>query len=71
MEKLIITAIAFLLFIPLASAQSNVEEVEFFQSIFGSEKKAIMADVPNLEVFFLSAIRVSILEDILLIGELN
>lgn len=39
-----------LLIIPVAvSAQSNQEEVDYIQSIFGMEKKAIIADFVNLD----------------------
>jgi len=33
----------------LASAQSNKEEVDYFQSIFGMGKKALVSDFMNLE----------------------
>ena len=39
-----------LLVLPIAiSAQSNVEEVDYIQSIFGMEKKAIVADFINMD----------------------
>jgi len=49
MKKVLLIAAAIVMFIPFVSGQSNVEEVEFFQSIFGSEKKAIVAEFINLE----------------------
>ncbi|NCA85394.1 MAG: hypothetical protein EOM83_07445 [Clostridia bacterium] len=40
---------AFLSVAFFANAQSNNEEVDFYQSIFGMEKKAVVADFLNLE----------------------
>jgi hypothetical protein len=49
MRKLFVVAAALFMFIPFVSGQSNVEEIEYFQAIFGSEKKAIVAAFVNLE----------------------
>lgn len=49
MKKLILAAFSFLLFIPLAQGQSNAEEVEYFQSLFGGEKKYIVSSFIQLE----------------------
>jgi hypothetical protein len=52
MKKSIFTvlgALVLVLFLaPSAKAQSNNEEIDFFQSIFGMEKKAIVADFLKL-----------------------
>ena len=55
-----------LLVIPISmSAQSNVEEVDYIQSIFGMEKKAIVADfikldddnpAPRISIFFIKVL---------------
>lgn len=49
MKKLFFIAIAMLMIAPMAKSQSNAEEVDFFQSIFGSEKKAMVASVIKLD----------------------
>ena len=49
MKKLFFIALAMLMIAPMAKAQSNAEEVDFFQSIFGSEKKALVAKFINLD----------------------
>jgi hypothetical protein len=49
MKKILIAAIALFLFLPIVSAQTNTEEIDFFQSIFGEEKKAIVASFVELE----------------------
>lgn len=48
MKKLLLI-FAVVLFAGLARAQSNKEEVDMIQSIFGMEKKALVADFMNLE----------------------
>ncbi len=48
MKKLFFIIVAMLMIVPMAKSQSNVEEVDFFQSIFGSEKKEMVASVINL-----------------------
>jgi hypothetical protein len=48
MKKLTLILTA-LLFIAVANAQSNKEEVDFIQSIFGMEKKALVADFMQLD----------------------
>ena len=49
MKKLFFIAIAALMMAPMAKSQSNAEEVDFFQSIFGSEKKAMVSSFINLD----------------------
>jgi len=49
MKKLLFLALAALMIAPMAKSQSNAEEVEFFQSIFGSEKKAMVASFISLD----------------------
>ena len=49
MKKLFFIALAMLMIAPMAKAQSNAEEVDFFQSIFGSEKKAMVAAFIQLD----------------------
>jgi hypothetical protein len=41
-------------FVQTTNAQSNKEETEFMQSIFGMEKKAIVAEFLKLKVVILS-----------------
>ncbi len=48
MKKLLFIFIA-LVFAGIANAQSNKEEVDFMQSIFGMEKKALVADFMNVD----------------------
>lgn len=49
MKKLLFIIAAMLMIAPMAKSQSNAEEIDFFQSIFGSEKKAMVASFINLE----------------------
>ena len=49
MKKLFFIAIAALMMAPMAKSQSNAEEVDFFQSIFGSEKKAMVSSFISLD----------------------
>ena len=49
MKKLFFIAIAALMIAPMAKSQSNAEEVDFFQSIFGSEKKAMVSSFITLD----------------------
>jgi hypothetical protein len=49
MKRLLALTASVLLLAPLASGQSNKEEIEYFQAIFGSEKKAIVASFIELE----------------------
>jgi rubrerythrin len=49
MKKLFFIAITVLMIAPMAKSQSNAEEVDFFQSIFGSEKKAMVSTFINLD----------------------
>ena len=49
MRKLFFVAAALFMFIPFVSGQSNAEEVEYFQAIFGSEKKSVVAAFVKLE----------------------
>ena len=49
MKKLIKSIAIFVLAIQLGQAQSNVEEVDFIQSIIGGEKKEIVGDFIQLE----------------------
>jgi hypothetical protein len=48
MKKLILI-FAVVLFAGIAKAQSNKEEIDLIQSVFGMEKKALVADFMNLE----------------------
>lgn len=49
MKKVLFIVAAMLMIAPMAKSQSNAEEVDFFQSIFGSEKKAMVASFVTLE----------------------
>ena len=49
MKKLFLFVAAILVFAPITFAQSNTEELEYFQSIFGSEKKYIVSSFVQLE----------------------
>ncbi|MEN8157146.1 MAG: hypothetical protein ABFS10_09350 [Bacteroidota bacterium] len=49
MKRLFFVVAAMLLITPLVSGQSNTEEVEYFQAIFGSEKKSIVSEFVHLE----------------------
>lgn len=49
MKKLLFIVFAALMITPVAKAQTNVEEIDFFQSIFGSEKKALVGEFINLD----------------------
>jgi hypothetical protein len=49
MKKLFFVVVAMLMMAPVVNAQSNAEEVDFFQSIFGSEKKEMVASFINLD----------------------
>jgi hypothetical protein len=51
----------------LLNAQSSKEEIELFQSILGKKKAA--AQFYQLEIYFQSAVRLSIMEQIPFIGE--
>ncbi|MEJ2596512.1 MAG: hypothetical protein P8100_15610 [bacterium] len=48
MKKVVLTLLTVFAFVTL-QAQTNKEEVELFQSIFGMEKKAIVADFVKVE----------------------
>lgn len=48
MKKLLLIFTA-LVMIGIANAQSNKEEIDFMQSIFGMEKKALVADFMDLD----------------------
>ena len=48
MKKLFVLIAAFLSF-GYTQAQSNIEEVQMFQSLFGAEKKAIVAEFVKLQ----------------------
>jgi len=49
MKTLIKITLAILIVPTTISAQSNAEEIDYIQSIFGMEKKAIVADFINLD----------------------
>ena len=49
MKKLFLLAAAILVIAPMTFGQSNVEDLEYFQSIFGSEKKYVVASFITLE----------------------
>jgi hypothetical protein len=49
MKKQFMLACLFLLGIPFAQAQSNVEEIDFIQSIIGAEKKQITSMFINVD----------------------
>lgn len=49
MKKVTFILVAIMMIAPMAKSQSNAEEIDFFQSIFGSEKKALVASFINLE----------------------
>lgn len=49
MKKIVFALVALAMIAPRVTAQSNAEEVEFFQSLFGSEKKYIVASFIQLE----------------------
>ena len=49
MKKVLFILVAMLMIAPMAKSQSNAEEIDFFQSIFGSEKKALVASFISLE----------------------
>ena len=47
--KKLLSIFAALLVAGIANAQSNKEEIDFIQSVFGMEKKALVADFMNLD----------------------
>jgi len=49
MKRALTATVIFFLAITATFAQSNKEEIEFYQSIFGMEKKAIVSDFVSLE----------------------
>jgi Skp family chaperone for outer membrane proteins len=49
MKRFLITAVLAISAFSLSISQSNNEEIEYFQSIFGSEKKSIVSAFINLE----------------------
>jgi hypothetical protein len=49
MRKVSITSVAILIMGITLSAQSNTEEIELFQSIFGMEKKAIVTEFLQMD----------------------
>jgi hypothetical protein len=49
MKKLLVVTLSAVIFSLGLHAQSNKEEIEFFQSVFGMEKKAIVAEFVQAE----------------------
>ncbi|MCK5135262.1 MAG: hypothetical protein KAR19_05695 [Bacteroidales bacterium] len=49
MKNVFITAAVLFIALSGVSGQTNSEEIDFFQAIFGSEKKAIVSDFMKLE----------------------
>jgi len=49
MKKLFFIVVVMLMIAPMVKAQSNAEEIDFFQSIFGGEKKEMVASFINLD----------------------
>lgn len=49
MKKVIITLITVLSFTSITQAQTTMEEVDFFQSVFGMQKKAIIANYLDVD----------------------
>ncbi|OIQ30832.1 MAG: hypothetical protein BM564_01060 [Bacteroidetes bacterium MedPE-SWsnd-G2] len=49
MKKLVLALIVAISFSSISNAQSFVEEVDFFQSVFGMEKKAIIQNYLNVD----------------------
>ncbi len=49
MKKLLLAVAAMLMFAPMTFGQSNAEEVDYFQSIFGAEKKIIVSSFVTVD----------------------